>query len=316
MAKRCGRNADEVARWAAASVLPKLCLAAVLILGLLMYLDAGVILDMVRAVDRGALAAATAIIGCQYTFSALRWHIVARRHGISENAGQLHFIFGAGALADLVALTSFAGLTVRGALLVSRGAEMSRVFGVLFIERVSALAGFAFCFVAGVAVVLLAGVAVPFAPDPGIAVLTATVAGVSAIAAIYTLLRLQAVRAFADGLRASFMELPLVAGLVCLSAITIWLGFTAVAILARGLGLQIAPVFFLTIMPVIALLAALPVSIGGWGVREGAMAAGLSLFGVRPEEAVALSILYGMLGTTVTVLLASPGAVLLYGKKK
>ena len=74
----------------------------------------------------------------------------------------------------------------------------------------------------------------------------------------------------------------------------------------------IAAVFFVSVMPAIAIISALPISVGGWGVREGAMVAGLSIFSIPADTAIVLSISYGLGGLLVALLL---GAVLsLFGQ--
>ena len=50
----------------------------------------------------------------------------------------------------------------------------------------------------------------------------------------------------------------------------------------------------LIIVPTSILIATLPISLGGWGVREGAMAAGFALIGGDAGGAVALSIVMGL----------------------
>ena len=59
------------------------------------------------------------------------------------------------------------------------------------------------------------------------------------------------------------------------------------------------------LMPPIMLLAAVPVSIAGWGVREGVMVGALSMVGIGTEPALALSVLLcvSMLGNALIGLL-------------
>jgi len=59
-------------------------------------------------------------------------------------------------------------------------------------------------------------------------------------------------------------------------------------------------------MPPVILATVLPISIGGWGMRETAMVFMLSLVGVAPERAFLLSVLMGV----VTVVMSLPGGVL------
>jgi glycosyltransferase 2 family protein len=89
--------------------------------------------------------------------------------------------------------------------------------------------------------------------------------------------------------------------LIALS-LTIQLSFVfAVWLLANAIGLHINLISVLLIVPITNLLMALPVSIAGWGVREGVMITGLGYLGVNPEEALALSILYGLLMLAVAL---------------
>ena len=78
-----------------------------------------------------------------------------------------------------------------------------------------------------------------------------------------------------------------------------------VAILAAGLHLPIGFTDCLIIVPAAMLLTAIPVSIGGWGVREGAFAVGFSYEGVAGADALALSVLFGLLNMAVRL----PGAL-------
>jgi uncharacterized membrane protein YbhN (UPF0104 family) len=50
----------------------------------------------------------------------------------------------------------------------------------------------------------------------------------------------------------------------------------------------------------------IPISIAGWGVREGIMVMGFGYLGVPPEQALALSILYGLLLLVVAI----PGVII------
>ncbi|MDF1750404.1 MAG: lysylphosphatidylglycerol synthase transmembrane domain-containing protein [Alphaproteobacteria bacterium] len=63
---------------------------------------------------------------------------------------------------------------------------------------------------------------------------------------------------------------------------------------AQALGLPFSYGDCLIIVPTSILIATLPISLGGWGVREGAMAAGFALIGGDAGGAVALSIVMGL----------------------
>lgn len=77
-------------------------------------------------------------------------------------------------------------------------------------------------------------------------------------------------------------------------------------LLALGLDLDVTFLDCLVMVPSVLLLATVPVSVAGWGVREGATVAAFGLLGVPPGGAAAASVLFG-LGMAVTAL---PGGLL------
>jgi len=54
----------------------------------------------------------------------------------------------------------------------------------------------------------------------------------------------------------------------------------ATVLYAQAIGLSIGPLDVLAVMPTAIIATALPISLNGWGVREGTMVAGFALFGV------------------------------------
>ncbi|MEX2450815.1 MAG: lysylphosphatidylglycerol synthase transmembrane domain-containing protein [Rhodospirillales bacterium] len=95
------------------------------------------------------------------------------------------------------------------------------------------------------------------------------------------------------------------------------IGFVNVALvvyaLALGLNLDISLMECLVLIPPVLLISTLPISIAGWGVREGAMVAALGLVGVPPEGALVLSILLGLLALAVCL---PGGLVWMLGSEK
>jgi glycosyltransferase 2 family protein len=94
--------------------------------------------------------------------------------------------------------------------------------------------------------------------------------------------------------------------LILLSTAIHSLSIIAVIVLARGLGLTVEWLGILIVVPLVALFMTIPISIAGWGIREGVMVVGLGYLGVEPEQALALSILYGLLMLAI----ALPGGVI------
>ncbi|KRP90831.1 hypothetical protein AOQ72_34265 [Bradyrhizobium yuanmingense] len=98
---------------------------------------------------------------------------------------------------------------------------------------------------------------------------------------------------------AALLEAPLLAraGRTALfgSAIVVHLlTVSACYALAIGLDAGLSAFDALILVPLVIMAAAVPLSIGGWGIREGAMVGALGLVGIAPDKALAISILLGL----------------------
>jgi hypothetical protein len=80
----------------------------------------------------------------------------------------------------------------------------------------------------------------------------------------------------------------------------------SIYILALGLKLDVSMLDCLALFPPVMLATTLPISIAGWGVREGAMVAAFGLIGVSQEGAVVLSLLAGILAIVASL----PGGII------
>lgn len=72
-------------------------------------------------------------------------------------------------------------------------------------------------------------------------------------------------------------------------------GIVSYALIGRALGLELEFLVYLLLVPLVFLVALLPVSLAGWGVREVGALSLFSLVGVPAEQSVALSALFGLL---------------------
>jgi uncharacterized membrane protein YbhN (UPF0104 family) len=64
--------------------------------------------------------------------------------------------------------------------------------------------------------------------------------------------------------------------------------------LAASFGVVLSPLEALVLMPPVMLLSILPISVAGWGVREGVMVAAFALLGRDAHDAVVLSVAFGL----------------------
>jgi uncharacterized protein (TIRG00374 family) len=82
--------------------------------------------------------------------------------------------------------------------------------------------------------------------------------------------------------------------------------------LARGLNVELTVIECITLVPLVMLAMTIPISIGGWGVREMSMVGMLGLAGVPKAAALMISLEYGI----VNILTCLPAAALWLAYRK
>jgi glycosyltransferase 2 family protein len=75
--------------------------------------------------------------------------------------------------------------------------------------------------------------------------------------------------------------------------------------LGQSLALSLSLYQWFLVVPTVLLISMMPISAGGWGIREGAMVVVLKEFGVPPEQAVLTSVLFGLCAVIATL----PGGI-------
>lgn len=90
-------------------------------------------------------------------------------------------------------------------------------------------------------------------------------------------------------------NLRLAASQVFLSILVHLFSVLAIFFLARAVGLPYSPLLFMVVVPPVLLLSYMPISLAGWGVREGAMVGVFLLIGGAKAPILSVSILYGLL---------------------
>lgn len=77
------------------------------------------------------------------------------------------------------------------------------------------------------------------------------------------------------------------------------LSLSSFYVLALGIGTDVSYGVTMAVLPIAVLIATIPVTIAGWGLREGVLVLALSYASVSEAEALALSVLYGLVQIAV-----------------
>lgn len=275
---------------------------AVVTLGLLVWIATGIgigpLLRQFRHIDGSWAATALLLLIVQYAIMVARWDLVLRKaFGLHIGLRRLSLVFGLGEVLGSF-LPSFVGLDAIRTLALARNAPVATVARSVLVDRVFGLAALLFL----IAVTLPGFESEPalISAIPPLAVVS--VGGLIALAilmlgadhwgAIPYLGRVAA--PVARDLRAAWTDLPLSFGVIATGLAMHLLSVALVWSIGRMFGADLGLMNCLRIVPSALLISALPVSVGGWGLREGAVVGGFTLIGADAAAAGAASVGFGI----------------------
>ena len=280
-------------------------------IGVLVYIARGLDLNHLRTnlltVDPAMFLLALAMVGLQTFLLNARWELIMRSLGVSLDWMAGWRILMISLWFNQVLPSSAGGDVVRIWLLRQLDVPWSQAVKGVMADRFTALIGLVALMVVGLPL-LLSRVTDHAAI---LAIGGLTVAGVVGTAVLLTLDRwpkriitlgpiasLVRFGSFVRYLLLQFKRRELLLG----SAILIHL-VTAAACYALAVGLkaQLSILDAFVLVPPVILLTAVPISISGWGVREGAMVACLALVGIPSEKALSISLLMGAISVIIGV---------------
>lgn len=268
------------------------------------YLD-----DILRAQDHTMLVTAALLILCQIALGALRWRLILAaladgKHVLSwMESLRIYYI---SVFFNCCLPGTVGGDVVRVWLTKSDHVALPLAINSVIIDRIIALAGLG---VLVIATLPLLGDAAGFDALPFM--LLAVVATAAGLRLMFNLERLLArfqewrvlrwLLYFVSSLRLLFVHR--MASVVSLAyAVIAHVSFCIAAyVLAKSLGAPLTIAACITLIPPVLLAITLPVSIGGWGVREAGMVSMLALAGVPQATALMLSIQLGLLNILVSL---------------
>ncbi len=281
-------------------------LSVTLAAAVLIYLT----VDVREAASRlGQLGASTLVVAfllltAQSVVAAWRWHKLLGGVGAKTRFLRDLQIYMSASVANLAFLPQIGSMSVRAYLTVRDGVGLGPAIGSLVLERLFVLfaIGVAFILGAGLVADRIDGLSIRQFLLMGLAgnLFTFVVTGFA-----LRLIGREHVALGIERLKPLMQNPGRAAAIAASSLFVLYSGFAAVAVIAIGLNADVPWMLLFAIQPVVAVLAALPISIGGWGVREGGMVVSLGLVGVSLENALAISVATALAGCVTTLLLAA-----------
>lgn len=295
-------------------VLPTLAKAAVtlLLLGLLLRKTGyAAILQHLRDITPVTAFIGLSVLYAGLVFATARWQIVLRSIGLSFTGSSLFRLTLIGQFFNQALPSAIGGDGMRVWLLYRRGCSLGKAFNSVLIDRIAGFIVLAIMSLYGLPTLAQLMLKIPkFQTVVGIVVVS-----IGVFVLFYVLAR---ARARLSGFRAGRLVAQVITDVLFLAAkpgestklailsiasqianfILIWLILT-------DLGSDVSFVGVLVVAPVVLLLLVLPISIAGWGLREGLFVVGFSLLSVPKDVALATSIIYGLMNL-VTGLVGGP----------
>ncbi len=270
--------------------------------------DLSVVGERFGRIDAGWLLLTIALFGCQYLTAALRWQLILRTldHGLPLR--RLAEIFMIGLFFNQALPSSIGGDALRIWRSYTYGLPLGRAVSGVFLDRAL---GF-------VSLFILAAIGLPwsfallgdhplrwFAP----ALILAAFLGLALLLSLDKLLPRswhdrRIVRGLAglaqDGRRVLLRTRPLLA-LTATGLLSALAAVSVVYSLAQALALPLSPLSCLLLVPILFTATAVPISLAGWGLREGAAIFLFALVGLGQADALALSLAYGLLAAATSL---------------
>lgn len=293
---RMGGQGRRGRRWI--GVAAKIGVSGAALAAMIRHVDVHGVGTSIASASASGLAVAAAAFLAIPLLGGLRWWLALRGLGHRARLGPLSALFSTVAVIAQV-LPSVAADGVRVWLAVRRGYPLAPVVRSVFVERVFMVLS-VLAMALAVAPLLQARTGEAGPVPVCAALLLAGLGGLGALMLAdkveFGLGRLRPWRAvIATAPETRRLVLSRWGGGLALASLASNLNFAVAALLlARALALPVTGLDILAVMPVVILGTTLPISFGGWGVREGLLVVLLGHIGIAAPDALALSLLFGV----------------------
>jgi hypothetical protein len=244
--------------------------------------------------------AAIIVLGLQPLLAAFRWRVIARYCGFGMTIAQAYRLSLIGAFFNQTLPSSLGGDGARIWLLVKGGTAPSAATYSVLLDRVMGLLG----------LIILAVACLPWSlaiisnPVGRASLIVCALGGSAAIGVFLSFGKLDAAwtrrwwmtRHAGDVSRLAWrlLSAPASAAAIVLPSLVLHAStIVAVWLIAQGIGAALGVFQALVVVPPMLLIATIPISIGGWGVRETVMAIMFGFLGLAETDGVIVSVLFG-----------------------
>jgi uncharacterized protein (TIRG00374 family) len=288
---------------------------SLLLLGLLFWrIDRASFLQSLRTLSPALFVGCAGLYFLGYVLSTVRWRGLLAAEGLQLSLTRLTLVYFQGSFFNLFLPTLIGGDIVRGVSMYRLTGGHPASLASILVDR---LTGFAALIGIAVAAVALAQAVVP---DPQVAGMVLGVAaafvllvvvlmntrlmgGVTGLLRLAGLGRFEAkLEGLVDAVHRYRAHRRALAVACAYSVILQALIIVTYYLVGRGLGLSVPLRYFFVFVPLITVVAMLPVSVAGLGVREGSVVYFFGRLGVDPATALSMSLIWFALSVIVSAL--------------
>jgi glycosyltransferase 2 family protein len=286
-------------------------LTAIGLMALLVWLsDPSEILRLIAGVDKLLLLIGFCAILALIPLGVSRWHLILHSRKAQIGWWTVARLVLIGQFFNQFLPSSLGGDVARGWLAVRSGVPVSTLVGSILVDRLAGLLAALFLVVVG-----LPRLSATVPPDllwSVVVLVVGLLIGLGIAASADTLVprrwlrgKIGHVAGVWHDVRAQMKSVTGLFALVLSLAIHL-ITIGAIMLFAWTIGLDIGYRECLVVVPIALIASAVPISIAGWGVREGVMVVGFGLYGIDPEKALIPSLFLGF----ATAVAALPGGCL------
>jgi uncharacterized membrane protein YbhN (UPF0104 family) len=278
----------------------RLLVSAALLALLIRSLDLGKLRTLLSTTDLRLVAVALIALVLSPPVSAPRWQAILAQLGQAIRQAPLIRALYIGAFFSQVLPSSVGGDVWRVWTCTRAGIPLGTATYSVLIERLAGLSATLLCF----------GLTFPWliarvGDDPARWILCALLAGCCGAVAMVIVLplttpylsrvrRLRPLTGFAAALHSVGQSGRVIMVMIATALIGQGLAITAFYALALGTAAPLTLFDCIVTLPPALLIALIPASLGGWGLREGAFVVILKFYGIGSEQALLLSVLFGL----------------------
>jgi len=287
------------------------CLFTLIVFSILLtQINLSTVCSLLRSVQLSYLFLALMTLLIQTYICILRWHLILRFVGLIQPISVSLQIYWAGIFFNSILPTGVGGDLLRLWMIKNLGGNIYKNINSILLDRLLAL----------LTMILVVWISIPVLQPVlqntkliNLFKLAACVGlgGFIALSYAYRLpdqyqfRSLKLLRQLSLDLRALWASPKKTFFIVSTAVVGMLVQIITIYLIGKSLNLSIQFVDCLVLVPPIILIMTLPVSMGGWGLREGAMVTFFGMIGVSTTASLSLSIIFGCL----VLLMSLPGGI-------